>query len=330
MLKERAEQTGLPVGQVLREQSREMRLRRVLWTGVGFALAAFLGVGYVSIRSFEQLADSFILGIWPFYALAVGAVYTLRRRRPDLERPYRTVGYPVVPFVFLAASLAILGNALVQRISMKAVRIVATTSATMSGARSISMSISNGSAVPGKLPKWCCASRDHSIVLRCARFEHPDRCNYMARGNLARTVATMVAVIAVSWVRMLMLTGRLPIRREITTEYDEALRASRDAERDAQDALARAAVQQQLDIAKANEVLLSHQRGGRYGISDWQSERKRAQRTVQQAQGEAGEAASARLDRELASSSVRRDWRDKRLEVERLRLLIDSFKEPSA
>lgn len=86
---------------------------RTPWAAI--ALAALLGVGYVSIRSFEQLADSFILGIWPFYALAVGAVYTLRRRRPELPRPYRTVGYPVVPLVFLLASLAMLANALVQQ-----------------------------------------------------------------------------------------------------------------------------------------------------------------------------------------------------------------------
>jgi amino acid transporter len=86
---------------------------RTPWTAI--ALAALLGVGYVSIRSFEQLADSFILGIWPFYALAVGAVYILRRRRPDLPRQYRTLGYPVVPMVFLLASLAMLANALVQQ-----------------------------------------------------------------------------------------------------------------------------------------------------------------------------------------------------------------------
>jgi amino acid transporter len=36
-------------------------------------LCAALGVGYVTLRSFEQLADAFIIGIWPFYALAVGA-----------------------------------------------------------------------------------------------------------------------------------------------------------------------------------------------------------------------------------------------------------------
>ncbi|HEX8276898.1 MAG TPA: amino acid permease [Longimicrobiaceae bacterium] len=78
------------------------------------ALAAALGIGYVSIRSFEQLADAFILGIWPFYALAVGAVFLLRRRRPDLERPYRAWGYPVVPLVFLLASVAMLANAVVE------------------------------------------------------------------------------------------------------------------------------------------------------------------------------------------------------------------------
>ena len=123
---------------------------------------------------------------------------------------------------------------------------------------------------------------------------------------------------------------RLRLAEMAVSRAEEALQASRDAERNAQEALAQAAVQQQLDIAKANDVLLSGQRGGRYGISDWQSERKRAQRTVQKAQGDAGEAASARLDRELASSAARKDWRDKRLNVERLRLLIDEFKEPSA
>lgn len=78
------------------------------------ALAAGLGIAYVSIRTFEQLADAFILGIWPFYALAVGAVFLLRRKHPDLPRPYRTAGYPWVPLVFLIASLALLLNALIE------------------------------------------------------------------------------------------------------------------------------------------------------------------------------------------------------------------------
>jgi amino acid transporter len=78
------------------------------------ALAAALGIGYVSFRRFEELANAFILGIWPFYALAVLAVFTLRRKRPDLHRPYRTWGYPFVPIVFLIASVAMLLNAAVR------------------------------------------------------------------------------------------------------------------------------------------------------------------------------------------------------------------------
>lgn len=77
-------------------------------------LTSALGIGYVSIRSFEALAGDFILGIWPFYALAVGAVFILRRRRADLVRPYRTAGYPLVPIVFLLASVLMLANALVE------------------------------------------------------------------------------------------------------------------------------------------------------------------------------------------------------------------------
>ena len=64
------------------------------------------------LNDFQQLADKFILGIWPFYALAVAAVFVLRRTRPDLPRPYRTWGYPVVPILFLLASVAMVVNAL--------------------------------------------------------------------------------------------------------------------------------------------------------------------------------------------------------------------------
>jgi amino acid transporter len=79
---------------------------------VAISLAALLGILYVSLQSFEELADQFILGIWPFYALAVAAVFVLRRQRPDAVRPYRTTGYPIVPLIFLIASIAMLGNAL--------------------------------------------------------------------------------------------------------------------------------------------------------------------------------------------------------------------------
>ena len=80
---------------------------------VAIWLATALGCAYVLQNDFAQLADKFILGIWPFYVLTVAGVYVLRRRRPDLARPYRVLGYPVVPALFLAASLGMIVNALI-------------------------------------------------------------------------------------------------------------------------------------------------------------------------------------------------------------------------
>lgn len=79
---------------------------------VAIGLATALGVVYVLFNDFQQLADKFVLGIWPFYALAVAGVYVLRRTRPGLPRPYRTLGYPVTPAIFLVASVGMVANAL--------------------------------------------------------------------------------------------------------------------------------------------------------------------------------------------------------------------------
>ncbi len=80
---------------------------------VAIWLAAILGVTYVLQNSFAELADRFVLGSWPFYALAVAAVFVLRKKRPDMHRPYRTWGYPVVPALFLIGAVGMVGNALI-------------------------------------------------------------------------------------------------------------------------------------------------------------------------------------------------------------------------
>jgi len=80
---------------------------------VAILLAAALGIAFVLTRTFEQLADTFVLSIWPFYALGIAGLYRLRRTRPDLPRPYRVPGYPVLPAVFIAAVIYLVGNALV-------------------------------------------------------------------------------------------------------------------------------------------------------------------------------------------------------------------------
>jgi amino acid transporter len=80
---------------------------------VAIWLSTVLGIAYVLLNDFAALADKFILGIWPFYVLAVAAVFVLRRTRPELTRPYRVWGYPFVPAIFLVASLFMVVNALV-------------------------------------------------------------------------------------------------------------------------------------------------------------------------------------------------------------------------
>lgn len=80
---------------------------------VAILLAAGLGVAMVMTQTFEQLTDTFVLAMWPFYALSVGAIYTLRRSQPHLHRPYRVVGYPVVPAIFILAACYLVINALI-------------------------------------------------------------------------------------------------------------------------------------------------------------------------------------------------------------------------
>jgi APA family basic amino acid/polyamine antiporter len=80
---------------------------------VAILTAAVLGVALVMSRSFERLTDTFVLAIWPFYALGVAAIYRLRRDRPELLRPYRAIGYPVVPAVFIASVVAFVVNSLI-------------------------------------------------------------------------------------------------------------------------------------------------------------------------------------------------------------------------
>ncbi|HEX2077737.1 MAG TPA: amino acid permease [Longimicrobium sp.] len=82
---------------------------------VAVGLLVVLTALNASVRTFEQLAEAFVLLLYPFLALTVAAVFVLRRRRPDLPRPYRTAGYPLVPAVFLVGTVAMMVNALIER-----------------------------------------------------------------------------------------------------------------------------------------------------------------------------------------------------------------------
>jgi len=91
------------------------------------AVLVLMGLGLIGLatNTFEQLADLFVLGIWPFYALAVGSVFMLRRRYPKHADPpiYRVWGYPFIPAGFLLVSTALLVNGAVMRPAQSAISL---------------------------------------------------------------------------------------------------------------------------------------------------------------------------------------------------------------
>lgn len=57
---------------------------------------------------YTQLLEYIISADLVFYVLMVGAVIAMRRKAPELERPYRTIGYPVVPLVYISIAALII------------------------------------------------------------------------------------------------------------------------------------------------------------------------------------------------------------------------------
>lgn len=78
---------------------------------VAIIMTGTLGVAFVLLRSFEQLADIFVTASLVFYIMSISAVFKLRRR-PDWNPPVKTPLYPFVPALFCLAVLFLLGNAL--------------------------------------------------------------------------------------------------------------------------------------------------------------------------------------------------------------------------
>jgi len=56
-----------------------------------------------------------VFGQWLFFGLCAGAVIILRKKRPDIPRPYKTLGYPVTPIIFILAAVLISVNTLINQ-----------------------------------------------------------------------------------------------------------------------------------------------------------------------------------------------------------------------
>ena len=82
---------------------------------LALVVQAVWSVLLVSLAGYEELFTYTVFAAWIFYALTAGGVIVLRRKLPDLPRPYRVPAYPWVPILFVVAAAAFVGNTLVEK-----------------------------------------------------------------------------------------------------------------------------------------------------------------------------------------------------------------------
>ena len=57
--------------------------------------------------NYSDLLDYVIFAVLVFYILTAAGIFRLRKRKPDAERPYKAVGYPILPALYILAATAI-------------------------------------------------------------------------------------------------------------------------------------------------------------------------------------------------------------------------------
>jgi APA family basic amino acid/polyamine antiporter len=57
---------------------------------------------------YNDLLNYVVFAVLLFYALTIAGIFSLRTKKPDLERPYRAFGYPVIPGLYIVAAAAIM------------------------------------------------------------------------------------------------------------------------------------------------------------------------------------------------------------------------------
>ncbi|HKS43087.1 MAG TPA: amino acid permease [Blastocatellia bacterium] len=72
--------------------------------------------------TFNELLTLVVFSGWIFYALAAASIFVYRKRQPDVERSYRTPGYPFTPLLFIIAAVVLIINTLSDQLSKDPLR----------------------------------------------------------------------------------------------------------------------------------------------------------------------------------------------------------------
>ena len=75
---------------------------------LGLLLQAFWSVLLIFSGSYSELLDYVIFAALFFYMLTVGGLFVLRWKMPNAERPYRAIGYPVLPALYVVMCAVIM------------------------------------------------------------------------------------------------------------------------------------------------------------------------------------------------------------------------------
>src|ERR1035437_857888 len=80
----------------------------LLWQGIWASVLVLSG-------TFDQLTDMIIFAVFIFYGATALGVFILRRRLPEVHRPYKVWGYPVVPAIFILFCIGLFLNTIITR-----------------------------------------------------------------------------------------------------------------------------------------------------------------------------------------------------------------------
>ncbi|HCM89865.1 MULTISPECIES: amino acid permease [Vagococcus] len=90
-------------------------------------IAALLQVGIamimMSLGSFDLLTDMLVFVIWIFSVMIFVAVFILRKREPELNRPYKVPIYPVIPIIAIVGGVFILAVTIITQFKLAIIGI---------------------------------------------------------------------------------------------------------------------------------------------------------------------------------------------------------------
>lgn len=115
---------GLLPSSIRRVHGRWQTPANAIWLQGAWTLALIVAAYAwtdAPLDAFNSLTDLVIFGGALFYGLAVASVFVFRRRHPEWPRPYRTLGYPLTPAIYLlgisAAMISLLRSEPVQTLA---------------------------------------------------------------------------------------------------------------------------------------------------------------------------------------------------------------------